>query len=203
MNIYSDYPAARTRQIIVDVFGVVTALLVVAIATAVTATIRTLGAFGRDLEIAGRDFQTGLSGAADNLGEVPLIGGGIRGPFDVAAAAGESIAEAGRAQQVFVEAIAVGAGWAVALIPLALLALVWVLPRVVFARRSRRLRAFVAHGMSADTLAARALARAPLAQLVAVHPDPAAAWRAQDPAVVRALAAIELRRAGIRADTLL
>ncbi len=202
MTLYSDYPAARTRQIIADVMGVVAVVVVISIAAAVTAIIRALGAFGRDLERAGLDFQNGLTEAADALGDVPLIGDGIRGPFDAAAGAGESVAEAGRAQQAFVEAVALGVGWSVALLPLVLLALLWVLPRVRFARRSSSLRSMIANGMTADTLAARAVARAPLAQLVAVHPDPGAAWRAHDPVVVRALAGIELRRAGIKADAL-
>lgn len=202
MTLYSDYPAARTRQIIADVMGVVAVIVVISIAAAVTATIRALGAFGRDLERAGLDFQNGLTEAAEALGDVPLIGDGIRGPFDAAAGAGESVAEAGRAQQAFVEAVALGVGWSVALLPLVLLALLWVLPRVRFARRSSSLRSMIANGMTADTLAARAVARAPLAQLVAVHPDPGAAWRAHDPVVVRALAGIELRRAGIMADAL-
>ena len=202
MSLYSDYPAARTRQIVADVVGIVAVIIVISVAAAVTATIRALGAFGRDLEQAGLDFQNGLTEAADALGDVPLIGDGIRGPFDAAAGAGESVAEAGRAQQAFVEAVALGVGWSVALVPLLLLVLLWVLPRVRFARRSARLRSMIANGMTAETLAARAVARAPLAQLVAVHPDPGAAWRAHDATVVRALAGIELRRAGIRADVL-
>ncbi len=202
MALYSDYPAARTRQIIADVMGVIAVIVTISIAAAVTATIRALGAFGRDLEQAGVDFQNGLTEAADALGDIPLIGDGIRGPFDAAAGAGQSVAEAGRAQQAFVETVALGVGWSVAVVPLLLLTLIWVLPRVRFARRSRSLRAMIANGMTADTLAARAVARAPLAQLVAVHPDPGAAWRAQDATVVRALAGIELRRAGIRANAL-
>lgn len=202
MTLYSDYSGARVRQIIADIIGVIAVVVVISIALSVAAAIRSLGAFGRDLETAGLDFQQGLTEAAENLGDVPLIGGGIRGPFDLAATAGESVAQAGRAQQALVEGIAVGAGWAVAIIPLLILALVWVAPRVRFALRSSRLRSLIARGMSADTLAARALARAPLATLAAVHPDPAAAWRAQNPEVVRALAGIELRRAGIRADAL-
>lgn len=202
MSLYSDYSAARTRQIIADVVGLVMVIIVIAVASAVTAAIRTLGAFGRDLEAAGSDFQNGLTDAAEALGDVPLIGDGIRGPFDAAASAGAAVAEAGRGQQQFVEVIALSTGWAVALAPLMLLALLWVLPRVRFARRSSALRRMIAHGMSADTLAARAVAHAPLAQLAAVHPDPAAAWRSNDPRVVRALAGIELRRAGIRLDAL-
>lgn len=202
MSLYSDYPAARTRQIIADVVGVLATIAVISIASAVTATIRALGGFGRDLERAGLDFEAGLTDAAEALGDVPLIGEGIRGPFDAAAGAGQAVADAGRAQQAFVEAVALGVGWSVALVPLLLLALLWVLPRARFLRRSRTLRAMIANGMTADTLAARALARAPLAQLAAVHPDPAAAWRTGDHAAVRALAGIELRRAGIRADAL-
>lgn len=198
MNLYSDYPTARTRQIIADVVGLVVVIIVIVIASAVTATIRTFGAFGRDLESAGNDFQNGVSDAADALGDVPLIGDGIRGPFDAVAGAGAAVADAGRGQQEFVEFVAVSTGWAVALVPLMLIALLWVVPRVRFARRSSAMRRMIANGMSVDTLAARALARAPLAQLVAVHPDPAAAWRSQQPEALRNLAAIELRRAGIR-----
>lgn len=202
MSLYSDYPAARNRQIIGDVAGVIILIIVISIATAVTTAVRAFGAFGRDLERAGLDIQTGLSEAADNLGDVPLIGDGIRGPFDAAASAGESVANAGRAQQAFVEVVAVGAGWAVALVPLVMLALLWVVPRVRFAQRSSRLREMIANGMTSETLAARAVAHAPLRELVAVHPDPGAVWRANNPQALRALAGIELRRAGIRPDAL-
>lgn len=82
MSLYSDYPAVRTRQIIADGVGLVLVIVVVSVAAAVTATIRALGAFGRDLEQAGLDFEAGLSDAAETLGDVPLIGDGIRGPFD-------------------------------------------------------------------------------------------------------------------------
>lgn len=201
MSLYSDYPAARTRQIIADIVGVISVIIVVTIAASIAAAIRTLAAFGRDLETAGLDFQAGLLDAADALGDVPVIGDGIRAPFDAAAQAGQSVADAGRGQQQLVEFIAVSVGWSVALVPLLLIALIWLVPRVRFARRSGRMRAMIARGLTVDTLAARALARAPLAQLVAVHPDPAAAWRSQQPEALRDLAAIELRRAGIRPST--
>ena len=198
MSLYSDYPAARTRQIIADIVGVISVIVVVTIAASIAAAIRTLAAFGRDLETAGLDFQAGLLDAADALGDVPVIGDGIRAPFDLAASGGQAVADAGRGQQQLVEFIAVSVGWSVALVPLLLIALIWLVPRVRFAKRSGRMRAMIARGLTVDTLAARALARAPLAQLVAVHPDPAAAWRSQQPEALRDLAAIELRRAGIR-----
>lgn len=200
--LYSQYPVARTRQIIADVLGVLTTIVVIAIGLAVTAAIRTLAQFGRDLESAGEGFRDGLGQAAQNLGEVPLIGDGIRVPLDAAASAGGAVADAGRGQQQFVELVAVGAGWAVVLFPLLVLALVWVWPRSRFVRRSRTMRRLLESGMTGDTLAVRAMARAPLAELARVHPDPGAAWRAQDAEAIRALAALELRRSGIRPQRL-
>jgi hypothetical protein len=200
--LYSQYPVARTRQIIADVLGVLTTIVVITIGLAVTAAIRTLGQFGRDLESAGQGFQEGLGEAAENLGDVPLIGDGIRVPLDAAASAGGAVAEAGRGQQQFVELVAVGAGWAVVLFPLLVLALVWVWPRSRFVRRSATMRRLLESGMTGDTLAVRAMARAPLAELARVHPDPGAAWRAQDAEAIRALAALELRRSGIRPQRL-
>lgn len=200
--LYSQYPAARARQIFADLLGVIAAVWVVMTALAVTAAIRTLGQFGRDLESAGEGFREGLSDAAENLGNVPFVGGGIRAPLDAAASAGGAVADAGRGQQEFVEFVAVGAGWAVALFPLVILVLVWILPRSRFVRRSTAMRRLLNAGMTGDTLAVRAIARAPLANLARVHPDPAAAWRADDGDAIRALAGIELRRSGIRADRL-
>lgn len=129
MNWYSSYPAQRTRQVIADLAGLAAVILVIVTAVTVTTAIRALGAFGRDLEAAGESFAAGLADAGDQLGAIPLVGEGIRAPLDAAAGAGGAVADAGRGQQELVETIAVGAGWAVALLPLLLIALVWVLPR--------------------------------------------------------------------------
>lgn len=197
MSLYSAYPSARARQILADALGLVAVILVIVAAVTVTEAIRALGRFGRDLESAGESFRDGLADAGDRLGAVPLIGEGIRTPLDAAADAGGAVAEAGRGQQQLVESIALGAGWTIALVPLLVLALAWVWPRLRFARRAALIDRMLAAGMTADTLAARAIATQPLRRLAAVHPDPAAAWRAGDEVAVRSLAALELRRAGI------
>ena len=49
--LYSQYPAARARQIIADALGVLTTIVVITIGLAVTAAIRTLGQFGRDVGV--------------------------------------------------------------------------------------------------------------------------------------------------------
>lgn len=197
MSLYSAYPAARARQIVADAVALAVVILIVTTAVMVTEAIRAFASLGRDLESAGRSFADGLGDAGDRLGGVPLIGDGIRAPLDAAAGAGSAVAEVGRGQQQVVETIALVAGWSIALGPLLVLALVWLWPRVRFVRRSGLLRRMLDEGLTADTLAARAIAGQPLHRLVAVHPDPAAAWRVGDETAVRALAALELRRAGI------
>jgi len=49
-----------------------------------------------------------------------------------------------------------------------------------------------------DLLALRALTRQPLRRLVAIHPDPATAWRDHDTKALDSLAALELRTLGLR-----
>lgn len=197
MNWYSSYPRQRVRQIIADAVALAVIILSIVTAASVVESIRALGSFGRDLEEAGESFAGNLGAAGEQLGGVPLVGEGIRTPLDAAAGAGDVVAQAGRDQQALVETVAVGTGWAIVLTPLALLVLLWLIPRLRFARRSGLLRRMLAAGLTADTLAARAIAQQPLRRLARVHPDPAAAWRAGDATVVRDLAALELRRAGV------
>lgn len=197
MNWYSSYPRQRARQIIADAVALAVVILSIALAATVVEAIRALGSFGRDLEEAGESFAGNLGEAGEQLGGVPLVGEGIRAPLDAAAGAGDAVAQAGRDQQALVETVALGAGWALVLLPLLALVLLWLIPRLRFARRSGLLRRMLAAGLTADTLAARAIARQPLRRLASIHPDPAAAWRAGDTAAVRSLAALELRRAGV------
>ncbi len=197
MNWYSSYPRHRARQIIADAVALAVVILSIVIAVTVVEAIRALGSFGRDLERAGESFAGNLADAGEQLGGVPLVGESIRVPLDEAAGAGEAVAQAGRDQQALVESVAVGTGWVLVLMPMIALALLWLIPRLLFARRSGLLRRMLAAGLTADTLAARAIARQPLTRLAGIHPDPAAAWRAGDTRVVRDLAALELRRAGV------
>jgi len=203
VQLYSDYPHQRSRQIVADAIALLVVIVSVSSALALATAIRAFAQFGRDLESAGGSFRRGLGDAADQLGAVPLIGAGIRAPLDAAAGAGGAVIDAGRGQQELVETTAQAVGALALVVPLALLALVWLWPRVRFVRRAGHLRRMLAQGLGADTLAARAIATAPLRSLAAVHPDAASAWRAGDPGVIRALADLELQHAGIRQSALL
>lgn len=202
MHWYSSYPRRRALQLAADAAALVVVVLSIVAAVTVADAIRALAAFGRDLEQAGASFAENLAAAGEQLGGVPLVGEGIRAPLDAAAGAGGAVADAGRSQQELVESLATTVGWVIVVVPLLVLALVWALPRIRFARRSALVRRMLAAGLTADTLAARALAQQPLRRLARVHPDPAAAWRAADARVVRALAELELRRAGVPASAL-
>ena len=82
MRIYADQPGHRLRQIVADVLGVVWCILAVLGGKAVYELIDTLAGPGRLLEDAGDGMRDNLSGAGDNLSDIPLVGGAISAPFE-------------------------------------------------------------------------------------------------------------------------
>src|SRR4249919_370602 len=105
MKIYSDFAGRRTRQIIADVLALVAIALWVWFGFTV---------FGVQMEDAGAGFEETMKEVGETLGGIPLIGPGIRLPFDGASAAGGTLADAGQAQQeaVFQLALTLGIGTA-------------------------------------------------------------------------------------------
>lgn len=202
MKIYSDFSPRRTGQIIADVVGVGVIALSIWIAASLHALISGFASFGADMEASGAGFRETMTDVGDTLGGVPLIGGGIRGPFDAASDAGATLESAGQDQQVFIGQFATASAIAVVVIPLLVLGLVWVLPRVRFIRRASEAAALLdgssGSPVDLDWLALRSLSRAPLATITAIEANPAAAWRRGDPDVIRRLAELELRSAGVR-----
>ena len=105
--------------------------------------------------------------------------------------------QAGRAQVEAVESLATWLGVTVALIPILIVALVYVPLRVRFIRRATAGQRFLDSAADLDLFALRAMTNQPLHVLATVSPDPAAAWRRRDPDVVRRLAALELKDCGL------
>jgi len=195
---YSDFPARRTRQIIADLAAVVAIVLAILTGVGVHGVVAAFADVGVQMEQAGSGFHETMSEVGESLGGVPLIGGGIRAPFDAASAAGGALVGAGQAQQDLVHGVAVGLGLLVALGPILVVVAVWLLPRLLFLRRSREARALLRSADGPELLALRALARRPIGELATVSPEPLDGWRSGDAAVVRGLAQLELRRAGVR-----
>lgn len=198
MRLYSALPVRATAQLVGDVLLLAWIALAVRAGQAVnTATLR-LAEPGRRLEDAGRELGTGLRSAADRIGDLPVVGGDVRGPLDDASRATGSIVRAGQDQQHAVEQLATLLGWVVAAVPVVLALVVWVPPRVRFVRRARAAQRFLDADAGLDLFALRAMANQPMHVLARITDDPAGAWRRGDTAVVRALAMTELKAAGLR-----
>ncbi|AZZ53315.1 hypothetical protein [Rathayibacter festucae] len=198
MQIYADLPAVRARQIAADALALAVAVIAIAAGIAVGSLIAGLAEIGRRLESAGSGFGSTMSDAGSTLGGIPLLGDAVRAPFDEASGAGAVLAAAGRDQQQLASALAIVAGLAIGGLPLLLLAVVWLRPRLRFARRTAELRALGATPGGAELLALRALTEATPREILSAHPQAVPAWRAGDPSATAALSALTLRRAGLR-----
>lgn len=198
MKIYSDFAGRRTRQIIADVAALVAISLWVWFGVTVFTLVNGLAAFGVHMEQAGAGFEGAMAEVGETLGGVPFIGPGIRVPFDGASSAGGALEEAGRAQQDAVLQLALTLGIGVAALPVLMILIVWLVPRILFIRRAGRATAVVKAEAGMDLLALRALATHNLAAISKVDPDALGAWRRGEPDVVRQLAQLELRSSGVR-----
>ncbi|MFG6492830.1 hypothetical protein [Microbacterium sp. P03] len=198
MKPYSDFAPRRTRQVLADVIALVLIACWIWLGVAVHALISDLAAYGEQIEDAGADFRQSMTEVGETLGGVPLIGQGIRAPFTGASDAGGVLEAAGRSQQELVDQLAVTLGVGIATLPVIMILVVWLVPRLRFAVRAGRARSMVRAGVGIDLLALRALTNLKISTIARVDRDAMGAWRRGDEVVMRALAAQELERSGIR-----
>lgn len=199
MQLYASRASRRTWQIAADLAAIATIVAAVWLANLVREAIASLAGFGVQMQDAGSTFAETLEGAGEALAEVPLVGGSISEPFTTASGAAEGLADGGRQLQDAVHAIASSVSTAVWLLPVLLLVLIWLLPRVRFVLKARDTTRVLAHPAGRDVLALRAVARLPFADVVRAVPDPLAALRDGDAPAIDALARLELRAQGVRA----
>jgi hypothetical protein len=197
MFLYADLPARRLRQVLADVAGLTWCLLAVLVARAVHAVISTLAAPGRQLEESGQGLADGLTGAAERISGVPLVGDETASQVQRAADAAQGVADAGRATQEVVELVATLTAVSLALTGLLAAAVVWLLPRALWVRRAARTRALAERPDGVDMLALRALATGSVERLGALGDGVVDGWRRGDPATVERLAAVQLARLGL------
>jgi hypothetical protein len=198
MKLYSDFAARRTLQIVSDLVAIAVITVAIWAGEAIHAAIITLAGMGKNLEDAGSGLAKTMTDAGNTLGGVPLIGGGIRKPFDAASDAGTQLAQAGQTQQDIVSTSALVIAIAAAAVPIMAVLYLWLRPRIRFAQRATS-AARIAHlPEGIDVLALRALVSAKPRDLHDVDPSPVGSWRRGDATVVRALAQLELREAGVK-----
>lgn len=200
MQLYSSRPWQAIWQVAGDLVAIATIAAAIWVSQLVGAAIASLGAFGQQIESAGSGFSTTLGDAGEALSQVPLVGESVAQPFRDAAGSGTDLAVAGTAFTSAVDTLAATVATALWLLPVLLVALLRLVPRLRFVARARATGALARTPAGRDLLAMRALLAQPAATLLRTVPDPVAAVRSADEPALRALAALELRSAGIRAD---
>lgn len=197
MRWYAERPDRIARQVVADVVALLWTVLAVTAGVAVHDGLAALRGPGDSLVVAGGRVSDAFTGVAGAVGAIPFIGSDLARALDPAAGAGTELVAAGREFGDAVGTLAAGALVVVPLVMLLPVLLGWLPLRLRYARRAGA--AVAARAAAPDLLAVRALSRVPVSRLVRVAPDPAAAWRSGDPAVVAALAALELSDLGLHA----
>jgi hypothetical protein len=197
MKLYADAPVRRARQVTGDLLLLLWIWTWVKVASVVHDATLTLARPGEEISDAGGGLADRLREAGDTVANVPLVGDEVRGPFDGAGSAAERLAAAGDAQVAAVQDLAFWLGLAVGAIPVLVALAVYLPLRWRFVREATAGRRFIDSVDDLDLFALRAMARQPMHRLARISDDPAGAWRRQEPEVVRALAALELRDSGL------
>ena len=198
MKLFADTPVRRTLQVLADLLFVAWLVLWVWIGSAVHDGTMELAGPARQTDTAATSMAEQLRDAGSRLGEAPLVGDELAVPFDKAAGASDGIAAAGRDTVEAVERLALLLGLSVALIPIMIMSAIHVPLRWRFVREATAGARFIDAQEDLDLFALRALANQPMRVLAKVSDDPAGAWRARDPDVVRRLAELELADVGLR-----
>lgn len=201
MKLYASAPPRRVRQVAGDLLVAGWVLLWLWVSRVVHDATMLLAVPGREIAAAGDGLADRLRDAGGTVGDLPLVGGEVRAPFDGAGDAAQDIAAAGRTQVEAVTELADWLGLTVAAVPI-LLVLAFYLPsRWKFVREATAVQRFVDSREDLDLFALRALSHQPMHRLARVSDDPAGDWRRGNPQVVRALAVLELRDAGLTPPT--
>jgi hypothetical protein len=198
MQLYAQHPVPRARQLAADVGILVWLVLWVLLARTARGAVLVLAEPGRAVEALGSSVAGNMDSAADAAARVPAVGDELAAPFGALADASGSVSGAGQSAQDAVGTLATVLAVVLVVLPVGWLLMRWLPWRLRYAREAGAARRLLTGTPDLEVLAVRALATAPLPQLVGLPPGTGAAWHAGDPAAVRALAGLELRRLGLR-----
>lgn len=198
MQWYAETPTRRTRQVTGDLLAVGWVILWVLIARWTFDLVRLLAAPAAPLRTAGVTVETRMTDVAGRIGEVPLVGDRLTGPFTGAADAGGSLVSAGDALDSGVTRVAWLLSLFVGAVPILFVVGAYVLVRWLWARRTTELARLRQGDSALELLALRALVHQSPRRLVRIDPDPLGAWRSGDEQTIAELAGLELARSGLR-----
>ena len=198
MHPYAQHPAVRLRQILADGGMLAWVVAWALVARTVHTAVLVLAEPGRAVENLGRSVAGDMDSAAHAAERVPLVGDELAKPFGSLSDAGGTVSGAGQSAQDAVGTLATVLAVVLVVLPVAWLLMRWLPWRLRYAREAGAARRLVAGTPDLEILAARALATAPLSRLADLPPGTGSAWHAGDPVALRALAALELSRLGLR-----
>jgi len=194
---YSTKPLRLFVQLMSDITVSVWTAIWVFVGLAVHSAISTIAVAGRQVESGSKGVADNLASAGDGAQYIPLVGDAVSKPLTAASKAALDIAGAGHDLDTTASWLAVLLAVAVVALPILMAVMPWLFLRLRFLRRKWVVTALAANPAGEQLLALRALTNRPPRKLAAVSPDPVGAWRREDPVTIRALAAVELRAAGI------
>lgn len=164
---------------------------------AVYDAISTIAEAGRQVEAGAHGVAGSLASAGQGAGHIPLLGDALSTPLTSASRAALEIAGAGSTLDTTGSWLAGLLAMAVVALPILIAVLPWLFLRLRFFRRKLAATTLAATPAGEQLLALRALTNRSPRKLAAVSADPVGGWRYADPYTIRALAALELRSAGI------
>lgn len=194
---YATTPARLTAQLVSDLVVAAWITVWVIVGLAVHHAVAAIAGVGTQVQNGANGIANNLGSAGESADRIPLVGDTVAKPLRAASEAALDLAGAGQNLNSTATWLAVLLAIAVAAPPILAVGMPWLFLRIRFFRRKWTVIALAQTPAGEQLLALRALANRPLRKLTEVTPDPVGAWRHQDPTVVRGLAALELRSAGV------
>ncbi len=194
---YATTPGRLAAQLFSDFAIFLWSVIWLLVGTAVYDAISTIAEAGRQVEIGAHGIAGNLASAGQGAQHIPVVGDAVSQPLAAASAAALDIAGAGHSLDTTAGWLAVLLSLAVVAVPLLIVVIPWLFLRLRFFRRKWTVTGLAATPAGEQLLALRALTNRPPRKLAAISADPVGEWRHEDPATIRALAALELRAAGI------
>lgn len=199
--IYSRIPVRAALQVVADATAVFLIWFTVKLVLALREQILELLTIGERVEQSGESSKDSIVSLGETLAGIPLIGDALSQPFGSAADAAESVAAAGVELQERIAAFADVVAWAVGAPTVALIVLLWLVPRLRFVMRAVNARRLLQSQAGRDLLALRALTTLNPAVVLKAVPDAAHAWRSGDRDAIAALSDLGARHAGLKGRT--
>jgi hypothetical protein len=197
MRLYAERLPTAIRQLLTDLIVVIWIYLWIRAGLWVHHMVEKLAVPGQKLQTAGGGIADNLADAGSKIDNLPLVGDQLVKPFNGAADAARSLADAGAQQQEIVDQLALIITILTLAVPLALVLFLWLPLRLRWMRRAGVASSVRGEPAGRDLLALRALASQPLNELAKLGPDIAQSWRNGDAAAVDALAGLELKKLGL------